>query len=262
LLVTFQDHFSEAPSAYAAFRPHYPAALFEFLAACVPRRLRAWDCATGNGQAALGLAGLFDQVIATDASAAQVAQARPCPNIEYRVAPAEDSGIAAGSIDLVTVAQALHWLDREAFFTEARRVLVPRGVIAVWCYSWVTIDPLIDETVRAFNTQEVGPYWPPGRELVDEGYRSIGFPFEELAVPPFAIEQDMTLAEFAGYVRTWSATQRYTAAQKVDPVIGLADRLARRWGPPGAIRRVRWPLHVRAGRVTPARRRPPSRSQA
>ena len=246
--MTFQDHFSAIAVAYAEFRPRYPAALFDVLAAAAPARHQAWDCATGNGQAAEGLAVHFEHVVATDASPQQIASATVHPRIMYAVARAESSGLVSDSIDLVTVAQALHWLDRPAFFAEAARVLVPNGVLAVCCYGLVEIEPAIDAAVRSYYANTVGPYWPGGRALVEDGYRSIEFPFAEFATAPLAFERRMTLAQFGGYVRTWSATQRFVAALGFDPVPALERDLEAHWGHAGTARTLRWPLSLRTRR--------------
>jgi SAM-dependent methyltransferase len=245
---TFQDHFSARAEQYAACRPGYPAELFAFLADVAPDRRLAWDCATGSGQAALGLAEHFARVVATDASASQIAHAEPHARVAYHVAPAEASGLTDASVDLVTVAQALHWFDVDAFHAEARRVLVPGGVVAVWSYGGVTFDePAIAALVRRFARETVGPYWPPERRLVDDGYRTIAFPFAELAAPSFTLAQRWTLVELAGYLRTWSATARYVAAHGHDPVDALEAALREPWG--DATRTVRWPLALRVGRT-------------
>ena len=171
--MSFADHFSGVSAAYAAFRPRYPDALFDLLAAAAPAREAAWDCATGNGQAALGLARHFARVIATDASDAQIAYATPHPRITYRVAAADRSGLGDRSVDLVTVAQAAHWLDRPRFYAEARRVLRPAGVIALWSYWDFTIAPEIDPILRVFHKETVGPFWPLERKLTEDRYRTI-----------------------------------------------------------------------------------------
>jgi len=243
--VSFRNHFSGAAAAYATFRPHYPDALFAFLAAHAPGRALAWDCGTGSGQAALGLARHYTRVLATDASADQIAHATPHSGVEYRVATAERSGLADRSVDLVTAAQALHWFDTHAFFDEVRRVFVPGGVLAVWCYNLLEVEPSIDRVVRRFYTDTVGPFWPAERRLVETGYRTIAFPFPELPVPAFTMEHAMTLSQLGGYVRTWSATMRYVEARGHDPVDALLEELAPYWGD---ARITRWPLAVRAGR--------------
>jgi len=210
----------------------------------------AWDCATGSGQAAIGLADHFEQVEATDASAAQLAAALAHPRVRYRQAPADASGLPPRSVDLVTVAQALHWLDRPAFYAEAGRVLVPGGVVAAWCYGLVELGAGLDQLIHAFYERTVGPYWPPERALVDSGYRTIDFPFAELPLPSVTMEAEVTLEELAGYLGTWSAVLRYRAARGHDPVAPLLDRLGLEWGGPKRRRTARWALAIRAGRVS------------
>ncbi|MGH7898567.1 MAG: class I SAM-dependent methyltransferase, partial [Candidatus Binatia bacterium] len=246
--MSFADHFSQNSSGYAEFRPRYPATLFDFLAGVSPGRRLAWDCATGNGQAALELASRFDRVIATDASAAQIANAFPHPRIEYRVAPAEASSLEARSVELLTVAQALHWFDRDAFWNEAKRVLAPDGVVAFWFYGLARITPGIDAAIGRFYSETVGPYWPPERRLLERGSRAMEFPFVPIAAPPFAIEISLTLDDFAGYLRTWSATRRYVEDRGGDPVGDLLAELRPLWGEGGSPKTVRWPLDLRAGR--------------
>jgi SAM-dependent methyltransferase len=245
----FPDHFSGVAAAYAEFRPRYPDGLFEWLAGAAPAREQAWDCATGSGQAAVALASLFERVVATDASAEQVAAATPHARVEYRVAPAEESGLASESADLVTVAQALHWFDRPAFYREAARVLRTDGVLAAWTYGHPYVDdPAADAVFQEFYSRTVGPYWPPERALVDAGYRTIEFPFPEVDPPAFEMETRWPLEALIGYVGTWSATTRFRAAQGVDPVPRLAADLGACWGEPWEARRIRWPLALRAGR--------------
>lgn len=244
----FADHFSSHSDAYAKFRPNYPAVLFHYLAVRSPGTALAWDCGTGNGQAAIGLAERFARVLATDPSAAQIANARPHPRVEYRVARYE-TRLAPASVQLVTAAQALHWMDIDAFVTEARRVLQPGGLLAVWCYSLCRVERTIDELIEFFYRVTVGAYWPPERRLVDEGYRSVALPIDELDVPPVELVTDMTLAQFVGYVETWSAVQRCIAARGRDSLDAFVRSIGERWGAPSISRRVTFPLHVRAGEL-------------
>lgn len=246
--MSFKDHFSTAPADYAAYRPHYPPALFAFVGAESPGRNLAWDCATGTGQAAVGLADHFRCIIATDASAAQVAHAEPHERVSYRVAPAEASGLAHSSADAVVVAQALHWFDLAAFYAEAKRVLVPHGLIVVWCYDLLTVAPEVDSILMALYSEVLGPYWPPERHHVESGYRTLEFPFREFQAPRFTMEASLNLAELGGYLRTWSAARRYQRETGVDSVAETIARLTPRWGDPERRRAARWPLSVRAGR--------------
>jgi SAM-dependent methyltransferase len=249
-MAEFADHFSSAAAEYARFRPRYPAALFSYLASLVSNPALAWDCATGSGQAAVALAGHLARVVATDASAEQIAHAEPHPRVEYRVAAAERSGLGAASVDLITVAQALHWFDLPAFYAEAARVLRPGGVIAVWCYGHMVMpDAAFQQTLDRFYSETVGPFWPPERRLVEEGYGGLHFPFIKIPAPSFAMEMRASLDGLLGYLGTWSATQRYVQATGRDPLPELRPELEKHWGDPEVQTTVRWPLSLRAGRT-------------
>ena len=245
----WKDHFTAHAGEYRRFRPMYPRSVFEFLAGVAPSRRLAWDCATGNGQAATGLAERFEHVVASDASREQIAQAAAHPRVEYRVATAEDSGLERASIDLVTVAQAAHWLDLERFYAETMRVARPGGVIALWCYSLLTIAPEIDSLIIRFYYDVVGPYWPKERVHVENGYRELPFPFAEIATPSFAMETEWSLGHLLGYVDTWSPVRIFREQVGSDPLDELAPPLARAWGDPAKLRRARFPLSFRVGRV-------------
>jgi SAM-dependent methyltransferase len=221
--------------------------VFAWLAQQTPQREYAWDCATGNGQAACGLAEHFARVIATDASAEQIANARPDPRIEYRVAPAESPDLAPASAALVTVAQAAHWFDRPRFYAAVRAALVPGGVIALWSYGLFTISRKIDELVENFYTGAIGPHWPPARRLIDEHYATLDFPFPEIAAPDFHMRASWTLVQVLAYLGTWSAMQRYRRAEGSDPLAAIAPELERLWGD-AAQHKVSWPLYLRIGR--------------
>lgn len=245
--MTFKDHFSAA-DGYARYRPTYPDALFDWLAAQSPARALAWDAGTGSGQAAVALADRFDRVVATDPAAAQIARAEPHPRVDYRVEAAERSSLATGSADLVTVAQALHWMQQDAFFAEATRVLKPGGVLAVWCYEVFETTPPIDAVVSRLYHDTIGPYWPPERRMIERGYADVVMPHEALAPPPLSMSLDWDLDALVGYLGTWSAVQRYRADRGVDPLPATREALAAVWGDPAMPRRVTWPLKVRASR--------------
>src|SRR6185369_2143105 len=244
------DTFGPRASAYAAFRPDYPDALIDFVASLAPARHLAWDCATGSGQAAVALAERFEEVVATDLSDRQLAQARPHPRVQYRRAAAEKSGLPDSVVDLVTVAQAMHWFDLPRFYTEVTRVLVPVGALAVWTYGEPELpDPRLTDLVRRFDLETLDVWWQPGREHVRDGYRQLPFPFPEAKAPHFVLERRWMLDDLLGYLRSWSAVGTATEASGKDPVAELEPELAALWGPRETPQRVRWPLTVRAGNL-------------
>ena len=254
--MAFADHFSKQANAYAAFRPSYPDELGAYLASLAPTSgtspTQVWDCATGSGQAATMLARHFDRVVATDASAAQIDKAERCDGVDYSVAPAEASGLPDRSCDVITVAQAAHWFDLPAFYAEARRVLKPRGVIAVWCYALLEIgDPDVDAAVRHLTYDRLGSYWPAGRELVEDQYRSLNFPFEAIPAPPFEMSARWSRADLLGFLGTWSAVARCREIEGQDPLEPFAADLRRVWPDSSTALDVRWPLYLRVGRLVP-----------
>lgn len=243
--MSFKDHFSTQADSYARYRPHYPAELYTYLASLPAARQLAWDCATGSGQAAVALAESFTQVIATDASPQQLQRAQPHPRVSYQVATAEAVALADASVDLITVAQALHWFDLDAFASEAGRVLKPGGILAVWTYEMARIQPQVDAIVEHFYRDIVGPWWPPERALVESGYADIQLPFSELDTPAFQMQADWTLQQLTGYLSSWSAVQRYRDEKGEHPIDTVMDALNDAWGTPDHPRTVRWPLALR-----------------
>lgn len=251
----FADHFSGHADDYARYRPTYPPDLFAYLAARCAAHDLAWDCAAGNGQAALGLAEHFDRVVATDASAEQIDAATLHPRVTYAVARARNSPLEDATADLVTVAQALHWIDPAPFYAEVRRVLKPDGVFAAWTYGLFYLTPddpaadAVDPLIETFYRDRVGSYWPPERRHIEANYQSLPFPFEEIEAPDFTIEMDWALNDVLGYLRTWSATKRYQQARGHDPVVQMAPYFADAWGDPSTRRTLQWPLPLRMGRL-------------
>jgi SAM-dependent methyltransferase len=244
----FTDHFGEVAGDYARFRPRYPPALFEWLATRCARTGLAWDCACGSGQATGPLAAHFTRVVGTDASPSQLAHAPHLSNVEWRCAPAERSGLADATVDLVTVAQALHWLPLAAFHAEVARVLRPGGVFATVSYGSMCIDlPALDALVQHYHDVVVGPWWPPERRHVVDGYRHLPFPYAQLPVPAFAMAVRWSPAELLGYLRSWSASAACHAARGRDPVEAFAHELAACWPRERATIEVRWPMRIRVG---------------
>jgi ubiquinone/menaquinone biosynthesis C-methylase UbiE len=242
------DHFSGIAKAYAAFRPRYPRELFDYLASIATNHHRAWDCGAGSGQATLDLAERFDEVIATDISAEQIARAPTRDNVRWLVAPAESVPIEPTSVDLTTVAQALHWFDHDRFYAEVRRVSAPGAAIAAWTYAPPRMDAEVGAALRRLAYETVGAYWPSERQYVETEYRTIPFPFERIESPRLSIREEWTVEQLAGYARSWSSTARYVAARGDDPVVAFEQELRGVWGT-SERRTITWPLILLAGRV-------------
>lgn len=252
------DRFSGHADLYAQYRIDYPTDLYDFIGSFTDKRQRAWDCATGNGQVASMLSGFFEQVEATDISATQLARAIRKPNINYQLSSAEQTPFADHTFDLITVAQALHWFDVDAFHREVRRVAKPGAVIAEWGYGLVKLDSsgpgvaelALDPILLDFYRNRVGPYWDPQRKYIDNAYATLPFPFANVQHAAFTVRRTWSLERFLNYLRTWSAVQQYIHENEEDPVKGLGEELASGWG--NAEREVSFPVFFRLGLVTAA----------
>lgn len=246
--MNFKDHFSQQSAVYAKARPTYPHELFQFLASIAPSQEFCWDCATGNGQAAVSLADCFKRVVATDASPQQIAHASAKQNITYRVAMAEDSGLQNQTADLVTVATAAHWLNLNLFYREAERVLKPNGVLALWTYSSATINSKIDELMEWFAYTYLYDYWPDGRWYVRHRYETLPFPFITMTTPQFFCRANWNKHQWLNYLRSWSSYNNYVAKNSTDPIDTLLPELNKLWNDT-EIKEVVWPLHLKCTRL-------------
>jgi len=242
-----KDNFSAQSAEYAIYRPTYPKALYDYLLSLVKDKKAAWDCATGNGQVARVLAQHFEKVYATDISEKQLSQALKVPNIYYRVEPAEQVSAVADSFDLITVAQAIHWFNFEAFYAEVKRTLKPDGLFAVIGYGLMNIDKKVDQEVFKLYEDILGKYWDPERRYIEEAYKTIPFPFEEIVAPHFQIKTTWNFKQLIGYLNTWSSLQHYKKANDRNPLEYMFTSLKEAWGN-DAEKEVRFPILLRIGR--------------
>jgi SAM-dependent methyltransferase len=242
--------FSTVSVGYAAFRPRYPRSLFECIASLTTRHRRAWEAGAGSGQATTDLAEWFEEVVATDVSADQIAQAPPRSNVLWLAAAAESPPLRSASVDLIAAAQAAHWFDHERFIDAVRRVAAPGAVIALWTYAAGRMDGAVGDALRRFTFETMGPYWPPERQYVNSEYRTIPFPFERIQTPTFQLEHEWPIARLVGFLRTWSAVAQYKREHDDDPVSEIERELSLLWGDPALPRRIVWPLFLLAGRVS------------
>ena len=239
------DRFSGHADRYARYRIDYPDALYDYVLSFVNERQSAWDCATGNGQVASTLARYFDQVEATDISQTQLEQAVVLPNVRYQISQAEKTPFADNQFDLVTVGQALHWFDVEAFHREVRRVLKPGGVVAEWGYGLNTVSPEVDALVNDFYINIIGTYWDSMRRHIENQYAELPFDFANPQRADFTVERHWTAGWFLNYLRTWSAVRNFIATNDLDPVDALAEPLTVAWGL--GERLVQFPVFLRLG---------------
>jgi len=244
----FEDNFSAQSKQYAQFRPQYPDVLYEYLASLASESSLVWDCGTGNGQAAVSLAKYFARVYATDASAEQIAHAYSHQKVEYHVENAEHVGLESASVDLVTVAQAVHWFDFDKFYTEVKRVLKPGGILAVWTYGLPEISPRVDDAIKRIYFDILSGFWPERIRYVEEQYRTLPFPFEEVTPPVFAMETSWDRNQLMGFLDSWSATQKYRQQKGRHPLEDVWDDVVDEWQDETEKRLIRWNLHFRIGR--------------
>jgi len=245
----FRDYFSSQAKEYAQHRPVYPAAMFDYLASLAPSNNLAWDCGTGNGQAARALVDKFQRVIATDASAAQIENAFLHKKIEYRVEPSEKTTISSNSVDLITVGTAVHWFDFEAFYQEVRRVCRQNGILAVWTYYFPIIEPEIDRWLEHFYWETLSGFWPERIHYLEERYETLPFPFEEIKPPEFEMKAGWELDNMAGFLASWSAVRKLVEVQGESAFDEPISELERIWKKGAKKREIRWPLHFRIGKV-------------
>jgi ubiquinone/menaquinone biosynthesis C-methylase UbiE len=247
-----KDLFSKQSKEYAASRPTYPKALFDYILGMTKQRKLAWDCATGNGQAAVVLSNYFEQVVASDISAKQLENAQRRDNIRYEIFPAENSPLREDSIDLVTVAQALHWFDFDRFYSEVSRVLRKKsGVLAAWSYGLHSVSSEVDAITHELYEDVLGRFWPIERKYVEAKYETIPFPFKQFVVPEFRIELELDSMSLINYIYTWSSVQKFIEKNNRDPVKEFVSLIQEAWGEKDQRRKVVWPLYVKVGRPLP-----------
>ena len=241
-----KDNFSAQAKAYAQFRPYYPPEMIAYIASLTTNKDAALDVATGNGQVAAQLANYFKDVYGTDISEKQLQNATPAPNITYKVERAEETGFGESQFDLITVAQAIHWFDFDAFYKEVYRILKPDGIFAVLGYGLFNTNADTDVILDKFYYDIVGPYWDAERRYLDENYTTIPFPFNELEVQTFTNHFTWTIEQLIGYLETWSATQHYIKKNGNSPIDVIRQELQQSWEK--GDKSVTFPLLLRVGK--------------
>ena len=240
--------FGDKADDYRAFRPRYPDALFAWLAGVAKERRLAWDCGAGSGQAAVGLARHFARVLATDEDTRQLARAPTAPNIDYRIARAEDDLGLRADVDLIACACSIHWFDLPRFYESARRALRPDGVIAAWTYDWPwTQIAEIDAVLLRLKEDILGPFWGENASLYFNRYETLDFPFKEIEGPRFQTPVARSASKFMSFLRTWSAVEKYRLRHDSDPLALIDRQLEDAWRAQPPILPLSVPLYLRCG---------------
>jgi ubiquinone/menaquinone biosynthesis C-methylase UbiE len=245
----FKDNFSKQSDIYVRYRPHYPVDLYAHLSHLTENHELVWDCGTGNGQAAIGLSMFYHHIVATDPSEQQIKHAIQDEKVTYLVEKAERSSLKPESVDLVTIANALHWFDFDAFYTEVHRVLKPTGIVAAWAYGVPSISPEVNPIIHRFHYHTLDAYWQAENRLVEKDYTTIPFPFEEIKSPTFYYEKPMNLVELIGYLNTWSATQRFIEKNRFNPTEQVYNELKKVWPNDNMEKMLTWKLVLKVGRI-------------
>lgn len=240
----FKDHFSTGSDEYHKYRPDYPTELFQWLASVSNGHELAWDCATGTGQAARQLAPFYKRIIGTDASRQQINQAETTKNIHYAVATEINPYIAGNSVDLVTIAQAIHWFDTGLFFREVTRVLKPGGALAVWGYNLLHINQDIDVIINDLYWNTLNGFWPKERKILEQGYSTFELPFTEIQTPEFEMTQQWNPEQLLGYLGTWSAVRQYMKDKRENPLERVSECIYALWAEKTVLT-ITWPLTLR-----------------
>ncbi len=243
-----KDNFSTDSDKYAKFRPVYPAEFYLYLKQHLPACEKAWDCGTGNGQIAAELSSFFQQVYATDISEQQITHAIKKPNIHYTVQPAENVNFTDNFFDLIIVGQAIHWFQFNEFYTEVNRTAKNNAWFIIIGYGRVELEGEADFLLQNFYTNIIGSYWDKERKHIDEKYRSIPFPFEEINTPAFNLSFNWDAEHLLGYINTWSAVKHFTKANGFNPTLPFSEELLEHW-PLHEIRTVKFPLLLRIGLI-------------
>lgn len=221
-----KDLFSNHSLGYKQARPNYSIQIVKEILKHVPQRNVAWDCGAGSGQFTQLLAPYFDHVVASDISEAQLQQAPYFENVSYQLQAAEQSNLPAQSIDLVTVAQAIHWFDFDAFYKEVKRVLKLQGVFAAIGYGLVEVqDAAVNSLVQQLYFETLSGYWDSERRYIDELYQTIPFPFNEQAVAEMHLQYQWSPQQLLSYLRTWSALKHYQDKNEHDPLQSISNAL-------------------------------------
>ncbi len=243
-----KDNFSSQSDKYAKFRPKYPSAFFDYLNSLVSSKLYAWDCGTGNGQIAKELSKTFTHIFATDISRSQIENAERSNNITYSVQPAEKTNFQNQQFDLIIVAQAIHWFNFNEFYKETSRTAKVDSIICIVGYSLIKISQQIDKIISSFYTDTIGEYWDKERKYIDEEYKTIPFPFDEIKAPKFENTHQWNLDHLIGYLNTWSAVKHYVKKNKNNPTQQLKMELQKHWDN-NELKEVKFPILLRIGKI-------------
>lgn len=243
-----KDYFSSVSNEYQKFRPHYPPELFNFIYSHVKNFEAAWDCGTGNGQAAVELSKKFKEVTASDFSIKQIQHAFIRDNIQYHNLRSEETEFPDSYFDLITAAQSVHWFNFEKYFNEVKRTGKNGSIIAVWGYGLPEIEKEINILILNFYENILKDFWDERRIHVEKKYKSIPFPFNEIPSPEFNMKTKWTFENFCGFIKSWSSVNTYIKLKKEDPTKEFFIKLSGLWEKEEN-KEINFPIFLRIGKI-------------
>lgn len=245
------NKFLHEPMRYADYRPQYPESLFEYLQTLTSKNSKVLECGAGSGQATIGLSSHFNYIISTEPSFELLLKAKPLSHVYYIQSSAEQLPIHSTSINLVCIAQAIHWFRLHDFYSEVKRVLKPGGVITAWCYNQSEIEPAIDKVINKIYVKITSSQnLSRERQYLYEHYQTLLFPFDRIPSPSFSITMSWNLMQLLGYISTWPSILEYQKRFNIDLISEIKDELIFLWGDSSTEKLITWPIYLLVGRMT------------
>lgn len=214
---------------YFKNRPRYPKELYQLIHKSSKDHQIAWDCACGNGQAAIDLVPYFSRIEATDINENQLKHSFQHEKISYSLQKSEKTNFPSRYFDAVCAAQCLHWFDLEEYFIEVKRVLKKQGLFACWGYSFFQIEDTLDAIIDSTLLKVIDPYWSENNRILHRRYADVRFPFKPIHGPEIRMTMNWDLNQFTSYLETWSAVKLYHERTSDSLIENVRQMLKKHW---------------------------------